>query len=282
LRKWVDIIGPYIPDKPFKTIWDFLILVFTYYQLVMIPIEISFDIKLDQSISSLDKVVTICFITDIILTFNTAIFVRGLQIRHRKDIALHYLKFWFWVDLIASFPYEIVFPEESSENYFNLIYSNQSYATFFTYFRFFQVVRLIRILKLRKLFNHLENFLDLNNTMTNIFGFVKLSLYVFIVAHWISCYFHFEGFSESAVETVTWLSYYGITDDPWQNRYLASFYFGIATMQTVGFGDIIPVTTKERIITIIAMMIACGMFGYTMNKIHLIISGLDNTTDHFK
>lgn len=42
-------------------------------------------------------------------------------------------------------------------------------------------------------------------------------------------------------------------------------------MVTVGYGDITPRTTYERIYSMLAMIIASGMFSYTLNSIGTII-----------
>lgn len=36
-------------------------------------------------------------------------------------------------------------------------------------------------------------------------------------------------------------------------------------MLTVGYGDIVPVSTFERIVCIIITLISCGVFGYALN-----------------
>ena len=38
-------------------------------------------------------------------------------------------------------------------------------------------------------------------------------------------------------------------------------------MMTIGYGDIIPSTPKERIYVIIVTVISSGIFGYSMNTI---------------
>jgi hypothetical protein len=43
-------------------------------------------------------------------------------------------------------------------------------------------------------------------------------------------------------------------------------------MITVGYGDITPKTTGERMYTMVAMIIASGMFSYTLNSIGNIVS----------
>lgn len=46
-------------------------------------------------------------------------------------------------------------------------------------------------------------------------------------------------------------------------------------MITVGYGDIHPYTGIEQLYTIFAMILACGVFGYTMNS---IMSIFDHST----
>lgn len=43
------------------------------------------------------------------------------------------------------------------------------------------------------------------------------------------------------------------------------------TMVTVGYGDIVPENSNERIFTIAAMIVASGLFGYAMNIVGIII-----------
>ena len=38
-------------------------------------------------------------------------------------------------------------------------------------------------------------------------------------------------------------------------------------MVTVGYGDITPVTTVERVITMANMLVAAGMYAYIINEI---------------
>jgi hyperpolarization activated cyclic nucleotide-gated potassium channel 2 len=49
------------------------------------------------------------FLIDIGVNFNTAFYKMGIYVTARCEIAKNYLKFWFWLDFIASFPYDWVF-----------------------------------------------------------------------------------------------------------------------------------------------------------------------------
>lgn len=50
-------------------------------------------------------------------------------------------------------------------------------------------------------------------------------------------------------------------------EYFKSYYFITVTMTTIGYGDIVPTNVIETIVSIFSMIIACGVFGYTINSI---------------
>lgn len=79
----------------------------------------------------------------------------------------------------------------------------------------------------------------------------------------------------------TWLTRKGIVDSPWYDRYIASNYFAVSTMITVGYGDIVPVTTGEKLTCVVVMIMASGVFAYTMNRINYLLSGLETTTETY-
>lgn len=53
-------------------------------------------------------------------------------------------------------------------------------------------------------------------------------------------------------------------------------------MSTLGFGDIYPVSTFERIYVIFVTFIACGVFAYTFNKIGNIFQEMSIKANDFK
>lgn len=99
-----NLSEPITPDSKFRITWDLWTMSLIFYELVMIPMRIAFEIE-DPVISVIDTIVDIIFILDIALNFNTGFYSKGLLVMNRKRIVANYLKLWFWLDLLASIPY---------------------------------------------------------------------------------------------------------------------------------------------------------------------------------
>ena len=63
--------------------------------------------------------------------------------------------------------------------------------------------------------------------------------------------------------------------DSFTTKYLASIYWAIATMGTVGYGDIHPVTDAERFFTILTMLSGSVMYASIFGNINALIQSFD-------
>lgn len=92
---------------------------------------------------------------------------------------------------------------------------------------------------------------------------------VLLLAHWIACLWNLLGKSS---EGPNWLIAYGIQDESWYVKYITSIYWAITTMITVGYGDVKPINSNEKLFGIFTMLLACCVFAYTMNMMGVVIS----------
>jgi len=62
-----------------------------------------------------ETIIDISFMLDIFVNFSTGFYKKGYLVMKRKEIIKNYMKTWFFIDFIASFPYSWVFTEGSTE-----------------------------------------------------------------------------------------------------------------------------------------------------------------------
>ena len=53
-------------------------------------------------------------------------------------------------------------------------------------------------------------------------------------------------------------------------------------MVTVGYGDVVAISNRERLVIIFLMIISCGIFGYTLNSINTIFTDLKKNEMQFR
>ena len=56
---------------------------------------------------------------------------------------------------------------------------------------------------------------------------------------------------------------------------MASIYWSITTVLTVGYGDIHAATNTERLISVLWMMIGVGFYSFTIGTLTSVLSRID-------
>ena len=64
-----------------------------------------------------------------------------------------------------------------------------------------------------------------------------------------------------------WITYTNVANEPFIKKYITSFYFLITTLTTVGYGDIVCISTYERIFHIILLGIGTILYSFIVSKI---------------
>ena len=200
----------------------------------------------------------------------------------RHKVIFKYLRTWFLLDVAAILPYpEIIQLFMGSENSDNAALKTPQLLRLLKIVRFVRILRIVRIFKLGKLMYKVEEYI-VTDTLTSIIDSFKLLIFILYVGHWLACTFYFVGDYEATTEPLSWVTANDLLDSSLFDKYMTSFYWAFTTMTTVGYGDLTPNTNFERLFVMFGMIIACGVFAYSVGSIGTIVNKSNLMSSEFR
>ncbi|XP_040188993.1 potassium voltage-gated channel subfamily H member 5 [Rana temporaria] len=270
----------------FKTTWDWVILILTFYTAIMVPYNVSFKTKQNNiAWLVLDSVVDVIFLVDIVLNFHTTFVGPGGEvISDPKLIRMNYLKTWFVIDLLSCLPYDIINAFENVDEGISSLFSS------------LKVVRLLRLGRVaRKLDHYLEYGAAVLVLLVCVFG---------LVAHWLACIWFSIGDYEvideatNTIKNASWLYQLGMSigtpyrynasgSGRWEggpskdSLYISSLYFTMTSLTTIGFGNIAPTTDGEKIFSVAMMMVGSLLYATIFGNVTTIFQQMYANTNRY-
>lgn len=240
--------GVLLPDSWARTLWDLLLFFATLSLAILGPLELVYSLKENFFFWYSGVFLTLVFLIDLVLHFNTAYFDRGEIVTDRAAIRRHYLKTWFFIDLISILPFELL----------SVSLPVSLFGLHFDAAPPLRLLRLVRLLHLKALVNRWRH-ADFFNPSVIRLGI--LLLWIVMVAHWAAC---------------GWIVLGNIRPDySAPENYLRAFYWVITTFATIGYGDITPLNVPQIAYTIVIEIIGVGMFGYMIGNIASLLANID-------
>jgi len=281
----LDLTSPYFipPNCSFKRLWDVLMSLITLYILIIEPLYIAFGTISNSTVNFLEILMDFLFIVDLIFNFFIPyIDQEDEMVCNHKMIAKNYVTGWFGFDLLSSIPSStIIFFIEETNLHTNKIIVNVQLIKF---------SRLYKVLKLTRVFKFVENFgekklinnkLDFIETLNLSSAKKRMLSFVFtflLSTHILCCLWIFLAVVNPGLN---WISQFELTDYKSYEIYITSIYFIWASVFTVGYGDIYPVNSIERIFSILIMMIGVLIYSYAVSSLGNMITTYDNITTRY-
>lgn len=252
-RLWRSLFEPWKPDSVTIMVWKMVILCLMFIQCFFSTYIIAFlpssDRDFDEPIVLIDIIIDVIYAIDIFLNFRIAFYHQGELCLESSEIARNYIKSYFVFDLISMLS---IIGRISLNNPLRVLV----------------LVVLLRIVHLPQLLAKIEDYFQFSRQISSLYQLGKLVMAIILFAHWCGCILY----SIARVETgPTWITAAGLNSNDLDEIYVACLYWAIATMATIGYGDIHPTTFKERIISITIMIASSIIFGYILSSIGALL-----------
>ncbi|KAI1291721.1 Potassium voltage-gated channel subfamily H member 8 [Halotydeus destructor] len=248
----------------FKSFWDWLILIATFYVAIVVPYSASFRDTMNQEpIRTIytDVFVEVVFIIDIILSFGTT-FVnkKGEVVTKSRSIVKHYLKGWFLCDLLAALPFDVLYAAN--------LYSRNTLI---------HLLKLTRLLRLVRLFAKMDRYSQYSYIILTL-----LMLMFSLVAHWLACLWYVIAVEEIELNPSNWdvswlhqlslrLGYDVLNKTDVASAYITALYFTTSSLTSVGFGNVAANTNAEKVFSVFIMLIGALMHAVVFGNVTAII-----------
>ncbi|XP_063930893.1 potassium voltage-gated channel subfamily H member 8 isoform X1 [Zophobas morio] len=241
----------------FKSGWDWLILMATFYVAVVVPYNASF-LNSERPSVIMDVLVEALFFIDIFLNFRTTYVNRkGEVVSNWRAISLNYLRTWFIVDMLAALPFDLLYA----------LYGEEKSSPFQPH-----LIKLTRLLRLARLLQKMDRYSQYSAMILTL-----LMLSFTLVAHWLACIWYV--IAEKELETeLGWihtladrLKLPDVANVSKTDAYVTALYFTCSSLTSVGFGNVSANTTSEKIFSICVMLIGALMHAVVFGNVTAII-----------
>ncbi|KAF7257661.1 hypothetical protein EG68_05405 [Paragonimus skrjabini miyazakii] len=250
------------PCSNFRFYWDVIMLLLLIANLIILPVAISFfNEELSIQWIAFNCISDTVFLVDIAVNFRTGVIKNNFAdeiILNPREIAQHYVKTWFLLDLLSSVPLDyiyLIFHER--EMHLQLLQAGRALR----FLRFAKLLSLIRLLRLSRLVRYVsqwEEFLNLANKFIGIFNLVLILL---LLGHWNACLqFLIPVLNEYPVDS--WVSKGKLQNADWFSQYTWALFKAMSHMLSIGYGRYPPTSLTEAWVTLISMV--TGATGYAL------------------
>mmetsp|Transcript_16084 Transcript_16084/g.29351 ORF Transcript_16084/g.29351 Transcript_16084/m.29351 type:complete len:952 (-) Transcript_16084:3-2858(-) len=301
------------PDSVFLMRWDLVALLSLLFTAIVTPFETAtLEVVVGDGLFVANRVVDFVFILDMVFSFHTAYRTKRSEgaklVKDLSSIRYHYLRTWFFIDLLSIIPWELIGSGVSVSD--DLQEEEEDDGNSFVgigALKFVRIIRILRMLKLLRIIKASRIYAAYETTISISYAYVSLIKYTILltlVGHWMACLWIMTARLQPR-GSYTWLddlayTYYcdpegtAADDDdvvvpysrpecpvvakdmlrPFQ-MYAAAIYWSITTVTSVGYGDITPKNRDEMLLCTCYILLGSGFWAYIIGNVCGIMSTLD-------
>jgi len=290
------------PSSSQRLMWDFsVIMPCLMYLTIMMPYRLCFNHSAKNRMLVLETAMDLLFLIDICINFRTGYFVTatGLVEYDFRKVADRYLRSWLCLDVVSAIPFGL----------FDMpLFSNFSFVKILKSSRIIKAVKLLRFLKLMRLLKTTKLLMGLDRetldriedllhdvSTRSVFSMARILGGIGIACHFMACFWVLIGREGDKRGANNWLN-----NDVWWKKdpsgnggvgftfrdteggpltravYISAYYFCFTTITSVGYGDIHPYNTSERLYGIILEAVGGVLYAIIIAALTSIVTSTDS------
>ena len=171
------------PNDSFKSKWDLLIMLFAIFNCFFIPLEVSFDDPVFDhwAFGLVNSIIDFVFFIDILICFRTVFIDKsGNECCEPREMAIHYLKTSFVIDVIATVPFDAILSLGPSYRIYKENIKKNNEVPWVDMLGIFKLGRLLRL-------SDIINFTNTTEDVKSSMKLIKLILFLVVYLHCFAC-----------------------------------------------------------------------------------------------
>ncbi|KAH9254399.1 hypothetical protein BASA81_007512 [Batrachochytrium salamandrivorans] len=262
---------PICPDSKFSSRWLGLLLVAVMYTILYVPYAVAWPAAVPLlPWVVFDMIVGLVFILDVGLNFITS-YMNQEEDEWEVDFtkcAKHYLTGWFIVDLVASFPYDVVVIIVEYSTCGSIVCQDENGNT--SYGNALQMLKLLRLLRVTKLVKYIAS-----RSLSVTSSLMVLVCSFVLLAHLFACLWWLVSVLENLPD-VNWVALQSSIPDlaqqPVSVQYSTCIYWAVVTTATLGYGDVTAKTYPEEIYSILVILFGAMFYTVVVGLVQQLVA----------
>ncbi|XP_034947568.1 potassium/sodium hyperpolarization-activated cyclic nucleotide-gated channel 3 isoform X1 [Chelonus insularis] len=311
------------PCSSFRFYWDLCMLLLLVANLIILPVAISFfNDDLSTRWIAFNCLSDTIFLIDIVVNFRTGIMQQDNAeqvILDPKLIAKHYLRTWFFLDLISSIPLDYIFLifnqfQDFSES-FQILHAGRALRIL----RLAKLLSLVRLLRLSRLVRYVSQWeevyilqnlqkkrterrgrLSSDNTNKKKSGFNKSDLIfkflnmasvfmrifnlicmMLLIGHWSGC-LQFLVPMLQGFPSNSWVAINELQNSFWLEQYSWALFKAMSHMLCIGYGRFPPQSLTDMWLTMLSMISGATCYALFLGHATNLIQSLDSSRRQYR
>ncbi|CAB3228909.1 unnamed protein product [Arctia plantaginis] len=255
--------------------------------LIILPVAISFfNDDLSTRWIAFNCLSDTIFLIDIVVNFRTGIMQQDNAeqvILDPKLIAKHYLRTWFFLDLISSIPLDYIFLIFNQVNDFSESFQILHAGRALRILRLAKLLSLVRLLRLSRLVRYVSQweevyFLNMASVFMRIFNLICMML---LIGHWSGCLQFLvpmlQGFPPNS-----WVAINELQEAYWLEQYSWALFKAMSHMLCIGYGRFPPQSLTDMWLTMLSMISGATCYALFLGHATNLIQSLDSSRRQYR